>query len=73
VRPCGPLTGLSLSRAWADAKELSDKGDLILVNVADGEIAPAEASSLMNAISSQARILEVDELERRITELESSK
>jgi polyhydroxyalkanoate synthesis regulator phasin len=39
--------------------------------VANGEITPSEASSLMNAISSQARIIEVDELERRVSELEN--
>ena len=54
----------------SDAKDLSGKGDLILVNVAKGEITPSEAQHLMNAISSQVRIIEVDELERRVAELE---
>ena len=49
---------------------LSDKGGLILAHVADGKVTPAEASSLMSAISSQARIIEIDELERRISDLE---
>ena len=35
-----------------------------------GEITPVEASNLMNAISRQARIIEVDELDKRVTELE---
>ena len=54
-----------------DTKELSGKGKLILTGVAKGEITPSEASSLMGAISSQARIIEVDELERRVSELEN--
>ena len=52
-------------------KELSDKGDLILEYVATGDITPTEASSLMGAISSQAKIIEADELERRVSELEN--
>ena len=56
----------------AAANELSDKGDLILANVASGEITPVEASNLMNVISSQARIVEVDELERRVAKLEKN-
>ena len=51
---------------------LSAKGELILANVASGGITPVEASNLMRAISSQARIIEVDELEKRVTELENS-
>ncbi len=44
---------------------------MILVRVATGDITPAEASSLMGAISSQAKIIEADELERRVSELEN--
>ena len=69
--PLRPTDGHVIIEGMADAKELSDKGELILANVADGDITPSEASNLMNAISSQARILEVDELERRITDLEN--
>ena len=54
-----------------DAPKLSDKGGLVLSCVSDGEITPAEASSLLSAIASQARILEVDELERRVAALEA--
>jgi hypothetical protein len=54
----------------ADATGLSGKGELILANVANGEISPSEAQHLMTAISSQVRIIEVDELERRVAGLE---
>ncbi len=68
--PLRPTDRVVTIEGMADAKELSDKGNLILTGVANGNIKPTEAVSLMNVISSQARILEVDELERRITELE---
>ncbi len=70
--PLRPTDGHVIIEGMADAKELSDKGELILANVADGDITPSEASNLMNAISSQARIVEVDELERRVSELENA-
>ncbi len=44
---------------------------MILAHVAEGKITPAEASSLMNAISRQARIVEIDELGQRVAELEA--
>ena len=48
---------------------LAAKGELILDHVAMGEITPVEASSLMRAISSQARIIEVDENKNVIFEM----
>jgi polyhydroxyalkanoate synthesis regulator phasin len=68
--PPRPTDRLITIDGMADAKDLSDKGELILVNVAKGEITPSEAQHLMNAISSQARIIEIDELEHRVAELE---
>ena len=70
--PLRPTDGLITIVGMADAKELSDKGELVLVNVANGEITPSEAQHLMTAITSQARIIEVDELERRVAELEQA-
>ena len=73
-RLCAPLRAtdrLITVEGMEEAKELSDKGELILANVSKGEITPAESQSLMNAISSLARIIEVDELERRVSELEN--
>ena len=72
-RLCAPLRPTDrhiVIEGMADVKELSDKGDLVLANVAKGEITPSEAQHLMTAISNQARIIEVDELERRVAELE---
>ena len=74
-RLCAPLRStdrLITIEGMADATDLSGKGELILTNVANGEITPSEAQHLMTAISSQARIIEVDELERRVAELEQA-
>ena len=74
-RLCAPLRTTDrhlVIEGMADVKELSDKGELVLANVATGEITPVEAQHLMTAISSQARIIEVDELERRVAELEQA-
>lgn len=50
---------------------LGEQGRTILRTFSDGRVTPDEASSLMQAITAQARIVEVDELERRITALEA--
>ena len=68
--PLRPTDRLITIDGIESCKELSDKGEMILNQVAIGEVTPVEASNLMRAISSQARIIEVDELERRVSELE---
>ena len=68
--PLRPTDRLITINGMEDAKELSDKGEMILNQVALGVVTPVEASNLMRAISSQARIIEVDELERRVSDLE---
>ena len=52
---------------------LADQGRMILSALSDGGITPDEANTLMQAVSAQARIVEVDELERRIAALEHCK
>lgn len=54
--PEGPLTG---------------KAESVLAAVAAGDVTPDEATALLGAIAAQARIAEVDELERRIAALEA--
>jgi len=56
------LSGLSGS--------LADQGRTVLDALAAGELTPDEASAVMGVISAQARIIEVDELEKRIAALE---
>ncbi|MET0117768.1 MAG: DUF5681 domain-containing protein [Sedimenticola sp.] len=53
----------------ADAK-LTEQGEKIIVAMASGKISPMEASTMMKTVSDQARVVEVEELEKRITALE---
>lgn len=49
---------------------LSEQGNAVLTALAAGEITPDEANAVMSAISAQVRIIEADELEKRIAALE---
>ncbi len=51
---------------------ITDQGATILRAMAAGEITPSEATSLMQAISAQIRVVEADELEKRIKALEEA-
>jgi hypothetical protein len=44
----------------------------VIEAMAAGTIAPSQASTIMQAISAQARVIEIDELERRITAIEKA-
>jgi hypothetical protein len=51
---------------------LSDQGRAILVAMASGDLTPQQAGELLAALGSQARLVEADELERRIAALEQA-
>ena len=68
--PLRPTDRLISIEGLEGCNGLSSKGEMIIDHVALGKVTPVEASNLMRVISNQARILEVDELERRVTELE---
>jgi hypothetical protein len=53
-------------------QSLSDRGKLVLDNTLDGLLTPDQADRLLSAISKQARVVEVDELVRRVEALESA-
>jgi hypothetical protein len=50
---------------------LVEQGQAVINALSAGDISPREAATMMQSIASQARIIEVDELERRVTELEA--
>jgi hypothetical protein len=50
---------------------LSDQGRAVLSSVAAGEIAPTQGAALLSAVGTLARVVEVDELMRRVEALES--
>lgn len=54
-----PLTG-----------SLSDQGQAILAAMANGALAPGQATQLLAGLAAQAKIVEVDELARRLGEIE---
>lgn len=49
---------------------LTEKGEKVLLAMGQGEITPNDATQMLQTISAQARILEIDELEKRVYELE---
>jgi len=49
---------------------LCDQGKAVLDAVTEGRVTPDEAAALMQVIGAQARIVEVDELARRVKALE---
>jgi hypothetical protein len=54
-----------------DEGTLSEQGQAVLTALWGSRITPDEAVTLMQAISAQVRLIEVDELERRIAALEA--
>jgi hypothetical protein len=50
----------------------TEQGNAVLAALGRGELAPDVATTIIQALAAQARIIEVDELERRVTELEKA-
>jgi len=55
-----------------DTGTLSERGDVVLANVADGLITPDQARSLMASLSSLCRVIETDEILERLEALEAT-
>ena len=53
-------------------QSLSDRGKLVLDSTLEGLLTPDQADRLLSAISKQARVVEVDELVRRVEALENA-
>jgi hypothetical protein len=49
---------------------LSEQGQTILAAMASGALAPGQATQLLGALAAQARVTEVDDLARRLGDLE---
>jgi hypothetical protein len=52
-------------------KTIAEQGTQIVEAMAEGDITPEEAATAMQVIGSQAKIIEVDELRRRLEVLEA--
>jgi hypothetical protein len=64
VGQCINIGGLS-------GKSLSDQGVKMIEAMGNGKISPEQCQVMLGGISSLSRIIEVDELEKRISALES--
>lgn len=53
-----------------DSGTLTQRAQAVLAAVAAGEIAPDTGASLVSAVGALGRIIEVEDIERRLTELE---
>jgi hypothetical protein len=62
--------GEPLELSGMAGKTMAEQGMRIVEAMTDGEITPDEAAIAMQVITSQARIVEVDELARRLAALE---
>ena len=71
-RVCPPLkaTEEAAPLALPDGT-LTEQGRAVLGAVAAGELAPGQGAALLGAIGTLARVVEVDELEARLTALEA--
>lgn len=65
VRPTEQALGFPLV-----GKSLADKGMAVMGAVSAGELSPSQGSQLITALGALARVVEIDELERRLTDLE---
>lgn len=68
-----PLKGVDMPIPIAGlegAQSLAAQGSAVLQQAAEGKLAPHEANTLLQAISAQARVVEVSDLEERIKALE---
>ncbi|MCH9048934.1 MAG: hypothetical protein IH836_08375, partial [Proteobacteria bacterium] len=50
---------------------LTEKGEKIITAMGNGEVTPADTSSMLSALAAQARIIEIEELEKRVSDLEA--
>ncbi|MBX9903968.1 MAG: hypothetical protein K2Y31_06380 [Burkholderiales bacterium] len=53
-------------------QSLADQGRAVLAALCRGEITPSEATAVMQAVAAQARIIEIDALDRRVSALEEN-
>jgi len=49
---------------------LTEKGEKIIMSMGSGELSPSDASSMLSALASQSRVIEIDDQEKRLRRLE---
>ena len=69
----GPTTDAPIQiDALKPAEALTAQGQAVLAALADGQLSTSDAVHMLQAIAQQTRIVEADELERRVAALETS-
>lgn len=72
IVPVARETPVSVGRVrWATIEDLTKAGESVLARVASGDLLISEARGLAELIDGQRRVLETEELERRIRALET--
>ena len=51
---------------------LTEQGEAVLRAMASGVLSPGQAAQILGAIGTQAKLIEIDELEKRLVKLEQS-
>ena len=51
---------------------MADNSRVVVKAIADGSLTPEEGASVLQALASQARIIEADEIEKRLAALEAA-
>ena len=64
-------TESSVSITLPENATLSEQGQTIIQSIADGTLTPGQGQALLSGLGSQARLIEITELEERITALEN--
>ena len=57
----------------SDTGTLTDDGRAVLRALADGALSPQQATQLIGSLGSLAKIIEIDELARRVAQLENER
>lgn len=65
-----PLKAVDRSVSLPLPKGLAAQGQAVIQALGQGTITPDEAAGIMQAVAAQARVVEVDELEKRVAALE---
>ena len=73
VLPALKPTELPVALSLPDGEGITAQGRAIVQAVAAGTLAPGQAAQLLTGLGSLARIVEIDELEKRIALLEGAK
>lgn len=71
-RVCPPLKPQAMPISLPVSDSLTEQGNEIIIAILAGQIPPDIGSQLITALSHQAKLIEIDDLAKRVEALESS-